>query len=338
MMSDDVSRSGKRWSRAFPLTLVLLWAVWGIAMTVVGAWALYQTRWPMALTMVFGSFVAGSTPAGGGAVAYPVFTKALSIPTGDAALFGLMIQAVGMNMAALFIFTRGIRIEARVFRWAILGAAPGVMIGLQWLELPSNVPKLVFSSLLMVFAITLYRSHWKRKHQPEKSITGWTRRDGWRFAGAGLVGGLAASQLGSGADMLCFMVMTMGFGLDERIAVPTSVVIMGATSAVGFAFRMLQPEPVGVVWEYWAVAAPVVAVGAPVGAWVASKVKGDAIWLGVFVLIVVEVVTTVIIVPIDGPRGVMLIAVFGLAFLWFRRLRKMRVRRWSASHPSSAQE
>lgn len=158
-------------------------------------------------------------------------------------------------------------------------------------------------------------------------------RDGLRFTGVGVVGGLAASQLGSGADMLCFMVMTLGFGLDERIAVPTSVVTMGLTSAAAFAFRMLQPEPVGVVWEYWAVAAPVVAVGAPVGAWVASRVNGGAILIGVFLLILVEVSTTAILVPVDAPRMAMLVGVFAVAALWFRRLRRMRETRWSSTHP-----
>jgi uncharacterized membrane protein YfcA len=332
-MDDRGSPVGSARSRVFPVTLAVLVIVWTVAMTMAGAWALYQTRWPMALTMAFGSFVAGSTPAGGGAVAYPVFTKALAIPSQDAALFGLMIQTVGMNMAALFIVMRGIRINLRVLRWTILGSIPGVMAGLMWLSLPANVPKLVFSSMLLVFAITLYRSHWRRRHQPEREIEGWTVQDGIRFAAVGLVGGLAASQLGSGADMLCFMVMTLGFGLDERIAVPTSVVVMAATSAAGFAFRMLQPEPVGVVWEYWAVAAPVVAFGAPFGAWVASRVKGGVILVGVFVLIVVEVTTTVILVPIDPPRAAMLVGVLAAAALWFRRLRRMRERRWAFSHP-----
>lgn len=332
-MEQGSSASNRPRSRVFTVALVTVLIVWTVGMSMLGAWALYQTRWPMAVTMAFGSFVAGSTPAGGGAVAYPVFTKLLSIPTGDAALFGLMIQAVGMNMAALFIYAHRIPIHVRVFRWAILGSIPGVMAGLAWLTLPANVPKLVFSSMLLVFAITLYRSHWRRRHQPEREIIGWTKWDGLRFAGAGLVGGLAASQLGSGADMLCFMVMTLGFGLDEKIAVPTSVVTMGVTSAVGFGFRMLQPESVGVVWEYWAVAVPVVAVGAPVGAWVASRVKGGAILVGVFILILVEVVTTAILVPIDGPRAAMLVGVFALATLWFRRLRRLRESRWSATHP-----
>ncbi|MEM1082723.1 MAG: sulfite exporter TauE/SafE family protein [Verrucomicrobiota bacterium] len=316
----------RRWI-SFPLVLGLIWGFWAAVMTAGGWWPLYQTRWPMALTMVFGSFVAGSTPAGGGAVAFPVFTKLLAVPSADAALFGLMIQAVGMSMAALFILTRRIEINVRVWKAAVTGAVPGVMFGLAWIQLPDNVPRLTFSGLLLVFAITLYRSHWKRKHQPESDIAHWTGRDRWRFILTGFVGGMVASQLGSGADMLCFMVMTLGYGLSERIAVPTSVVIMATVSVAGFAFRLLLPQPIGVVWEYWAVAAPVVAVGAPLGAWVASRIHNDSILILVFLLVVAEVISTSLLVPMSGPRLAVVAGVAVVATVWFRMLRRMRERR-----------
>ncbi|MFM8770959.1 MAG: sulfite exporter TauE/SafE family protein, partial [Candidatus Kapaibacterium sp.] len=35
--------------------------------------------WPAALTMVFGSFIAGASAEGGGAIAFPVFTLLLKI-------------------------------------------------------------------------------------------------------------------------------------------------------------------------------------------------------------------------------------------------------------------
>lgn len=318
----------RRWM-VYPLVLGLFWGGWTAAMTAGDWWSLYQTRWPMALTMVFGSFVAGSTPAGGGAVAFPVFTKALSVPPADAALFGLMIQAVGMSMAALFILTRGIRINRAVWRWSVIGAIPGVFIGLAWIGLPENVPRLMFSCLLLVFAVTLYRSHWRRKHRPEDVIEDWSTSDGLRFLITGLAGGVVSSQLGSGADMLCFMVMTLGYGLNEKIAVPTSVVIMATVSVAGFLFRLLMPQPIGVVWEYWAVAAPVVAIGAPLGAWVASRIHNDAILLLVFLLVGAEAISTGLLIPIDGPRLVMIVAVALVATAWFRLLRRMRERRWS---------
>lgn len=313
--------------RIFVPVLLGVWVVWAVAMSLAGAWELFATRWPMALTMVFGSFIAGSTPAGGGSVAYPVFTKMLAIPSEDAALFGLMIQAVGMSMASLFIVLRRVVFSAPVVRWTVVGSVPGVIGGLLWLDPPQNFPRLTFSCLLLAFGVSIYRSHWARRHSPEGAVRPWGKSERLRFAGVGLVGGVVSSQLGSGADMLCFMVMTMAYGLDERRAVPTSVLVMAVTSVAGFLFRMLMAEPVGVVWEYWAVAVPVVAIGAPLGAWVASRVPGDFILRAILVLISVEVATTGVLVPIDEPRAMWVVAVFLAATQWFRAMRKFRVRR-----------
>ena len=276
----------------------------------------------MAVTMVFGSFIAGSTPAGGGAVAYPVFTKVLGIPSSDAALFGLMIQAVGMTMASLFILTRQIRFDRKVLGAALVGALPGVMLGLAFLQLPANVPRLGFSCLMSCFAVALFRAHWGRERTPVAELD-LGLIDKLRFALTGLVGGLIASAMGSGSDMLCFMVMTLAYGLDERVAVPTSVMIMACVSVVGFAFRLLLPGPIGVVWEYWAVAAPVVALGAPLGAWAASKVNASTILVVVFVLISAEVISTALLIPLDLGRVALLLGIAVAASLWFRRLRQV---------------
>lgn len=314
----------------YPVALICVWTIWAALLSAYEAWPLYATRWPMALTMVFGSFVAGSTPAGGAAVAYPVFTKLLAIPSHEAALFGLMIQAVGMTMATLFIVTRNIRFEPTALRNSLIGAFPGVMLGLAFLRLPAHVPRLGFSCLLLVFAIVLYRSHWRHERITRIELE-LNQADKARFALTGFVGGLIASTMGSGADMLCFMVMTLGYGLDERVAVPTSVMVMAAVSLVGFGFRLLLPQPIGVVWEYWAVAAPVVAIGAPLGAWVASKINASLILALVFVLVSIEVVSTALLVPLDGARALWLLGVAGVAALWFWRLRQVRRRTLTAA-------
>lgn len=322
MASTSTSSGKKRWW-IYPVVLVSLWALWAVLMTTHAAWPLFRTRWPMALTMVFGSFVAGSTPAGGAAVAFPVFTKLLAIPTTDAALFGLMIQSVGMSMAALFIVTRELRFEPAVLRAALLGALPGVMLGLAWLRLPAHVPRLGFSCLLLTFAIVLYRSHWRRERPRVDALT-LAPADRLRFALTGLAGGLFASAMGSGTDMLCFMVMTLGYGLDERVAVRTAVMVTAATSVVGFAFRLLLPEPIGVVWEYWAVAVPVVVLGAPLGAWVTSRVPARVILVFVFVLVGAEAVSTSLLLPLDGGRAGFVLAIGAVAAVWFHRLRQLR--------------
>ena len=48
----------------------------------------------MSLTMIFGSLVAGSTPVGGGAVAFPVMVLFIKLSAEDGRDFSLMIQSV----------------------------------------------------------------------------------------------------------------------------------------------------------------------------------------------------------------------------------------------------
>ncbi len=54
--------------------------------------------------MTFGSFVAGSTFLGGGAVAFLTLTKMLLVDPVTAKSFSLAIQSVGMTAASIYIF------------------------------------------------------------------------------------------------------------------------------------------------------------------------------------------------------------------------------------------
>jgi len=55
----------------------------------------FPTRYPMSITMAFGSFIGGATSEGGGAVAFPVMTLALHIPPSVARDFSFMVQSCG---------------------------------------------------------------------------------------------------------------------------------------------------------------------------------------------------------------------------------------------------
>ena len=69
-----VQRSRRNAALAVPAVVTLIWLVF---VTVAGHWGRVADHVVASITMVFGSFVAGSTPQGGGAVAFPVFTKLL---------------------------------------------------------------------------------------------------------------------------------------------------------------------------------------------------------------------------------------------------------------------
>lgn len=117
----------------YPIVLAIFLTTWATYMTLSRNWVLYQKYWLMPLTMAFGAFVAGSTPQGGAAVAFPVFTKVLHIPPAESRTFGLMIQSVGMVMASWFIIARRIPIMPKVILWSMVGSITGMVLDTHWL-------------------------------------------------------------------------------------------------------------------------------------------------------------------------------------------------------------
>ena len=321
--------------RPYLLALGALTLIWATAITLLGKWPVLAEHWRIALTMVAGSFVAGSTPAGGAAVAFPVMTKLLGIAPNDARTFGLMIQTVGMGMATLFIFTRRIPLYYRVLRWALPSGIIGLLLGLTFLkDLPPAAPKLIFTTLILCAGIALALSRWALRWHPKENAPFPVHTPARRaiLIAGGLVGGTFAALHGSGMDLTLFTIMALGFGLPERRAIATSVVLMAAISAIGFIARLTSTtEPIPpVVWDYWLTCIPIVAIGAPVGAWVASHAPRDLILLGILALVTLETATTLILVPIpEGyaiPLSVFAAAIISLMLLAILRRHRIGLR------------
>ncbi|MEL7058948.1 MAG: sulfite exporter TauE/SafE family protein [Acidobacteriota bacterium] len=322
-----MSKTGvlRRW--AYPATLVVVYTGWLAIMVVVDGWRLFAELWPISLTMTLGSFVAGATAEGGAAVAFPVFTKALGIAPTDARTFGLMIQAVGMTAAAVVIWARRIPILPRVIWLVTGGGVIGQVLGSVWLVLPNPYPRLLFTFVAAAFGAAMALSRWRLGWRPRRALDGWTPLRQAAFVAVGVAGGTFAAQTGSGIDMLTFIVLTLAFGIDERVSTPTTVVIMALNSIVGFALHGLVLREIGVAWSYWLVAVPIVVLGAPLGAAVASKLQRDHIIGGLLFLILLEVVTTVWLVPVDLRQAIIVAVAVALCALWFRGLLRFRAAR-----------
>ncbi|MEM7126860.1 MAG: sulfite exporter TauE/SafE family protein [Chloroflexota bacterium] len=281
----------------YPSLLVVLYAVWGSYMMWSDSWYLFRELWPVSLTMTLGSFVAGATAEGGAAIAFPVFTKVLHIASTDARTFGLMIQAVGMTMAGIVILIQRVKVLPRVILWATLGGVIGQVIGTFWVHLPNPYPKILFTFTAAVFGLALIISRWGVQWEPRATLHRWTGTERGIFLAIGICGGTFAAITGSGIDMLTFIVLTLAFGINEKISTPTTVIIMAINSIVGFALHGLVLQDIGVAWSYWLVALPIVVIGAPLGATVASRAKRDQIIFCLLTLITLELVTTIILVP-----------------------------------------
>lgn len=282
----------------------MLAIAWGLAMESGSRWHLFHDAWPAAVTMMGGSFVAGSTPAGGGAVAFPVFTKGLGIEAPVARTFSLLIQSVGMSMAGIFILSRRIPVAWRAIRLGLLGGLPGILAGLVWLPAGGLLPRLLFTVVMGVFGVALAVSHWVIRWSPCPHTAELHDEHGgsWHLVALGFAGGYVAGQVGSGIDLLLFMGLTLAFGLHERHAIPTTVIAMAVVSVFGTAILFARADPtIGAALPFWWVSVPVVACGAPLGAWVAARAPRDSIVIACLALIVLEIVSTTLLVGWSAP-------------------------------------
>jgi len=103
-----------------------------------------------------------------------------------------------------------------------------------------------------------------------------------------------ASITGVGIDMMIYMGLVLWCHADLKIAIPTSVVLMAFTSLVGISFKLLFGTVQPGTFENWLAAAAVVAIGAPFGAMVVSKIGRRPTLLLVSVLCVVQFFWTLV--------------------------------------------
>lgn len=340
-----------------PLAITVGWAVYVV---VAGQMSRVARHWASTVTMIFGSFVAGSTPQGGGAIAFPVFTKVLNVGAAPARTFSLTIQAIGMVVAAASILLVGRRVDRRAVLLAggtgVVGFLAGVMLlgRLQDPFLTAIVPapyvKVTFTIALAAMSLGVVRTmrwgQFGQQHVP------WRPRTAAIIVAVGLVGGLASYLTGSGVDVGLFIVLVLGLGLHPRVGVPTSVVAMAAVSATGSlllvfhgqltvdintagdviaiggtAFDAALPAKQFDLFGLWLAAVPVVVWGAPLGTVFIARIPERQLVQFVAGMALLEVLTTAVFLR-DLRTDIVLVvyALGGLALaLWIvGRLRPPR--------------
>jgi uncharacterized membrane protein YfcA len=315
------------------LTALVVWSIWGGAMVAGDRWALFSDGWFMSVTMVFGSFIAGATSEGGGAVAFPVMTLIFGIVPATARDFSLMIQTVGMCAAAITILSTRITVERHALLWSSLGGAVGVIVGLAGIarHLPASFAKMFFTSTWLAFAFALWLVNRYRDREVRRQITDFGLRDGLLLVATGVLGGMVTSITGSGLDITTFSLLVLGMRISESIATPTSVVLMGMNAAVGFAWQAsvgggMAPD----AWNYWWVCVPIVVVGAPFGAWFISHRSRLFVAGLLYTSIVAQFVAAIFIVPLTARLVLFSVTVFAVGLLFFRWMADHGVRRVTA--------
>lgn len=302
---------------------------WLVYVTVAGHWGRVTDNWVSSVTMVFGSFVAGSTPQGGGAVAFPVFTKLLEVPSDVARTFSLCIQTVGMGCATASILIRrreiSVRAIAHVLPAAFVGFMAMLFLGSDgdtpfWSPLlPGPYVKVTFTLVLAAMGFVI----WLASKLPLRAIV--TRvpagpRPAALMITVGLIGGAVSALVGSGTDVMLYVGVVVLLAVDTRIAIPTSVICMASVSVLGFVMLGIVdgqldialngagdvaaiggtplPDPLPAdrfdLFGLWIAAVPIVAWGAPLGSAVSARMTNRALVRLVVFLAAAEVLSTAI--------------------------------------------
>lgn len=238
-------REGRRTrARLAALVSVALVVSWAAYVSIDQQWGRVADNWEAAVTMVAGSFVAGSTPQGGGAVAFPVLTKGLEVPAEVARSFSLCIQAIGMGTASLAIWINRRRVAWSSVGVALPAALVGMAVGLFALgdpsepfwpsRLPGAYVKITFTLVIAAMAAVVYLGYRRQILERRVELPPLSVRIVGTLVVAGLVGGVASALVGSGADVFLYLVLVVLAALSPRVGVPSSVIVMAGVSIVGF--------------------------------------------------------------------------------------------------------
>ena len=223
-----------RWNTLVPLLIFypLVLSFWFSVYESQGGFDNVIRYWFMPITMMFGSFIAGATSEGGGAVAFPVMTLVLKIPPLIARDFSLIIQSVGMTAASLWILRLGIPIERKALVYGTCGGAIGMALGLFFVQdwFQPKYLKMFFVCTWLAYAFFLRRlaSLGRRNSLPDKLSFG----ESLLLCSFAIMGGTVSSLTGSGLDIFTFSVLTLYFRVDEKIATPTSVILMAVNALI----------------------------------------------------------------------------------------------------------
>ena len=253
----------------------------------------------MTLTMVFGSFIAGASSEGGGAIAYPVMTLLFNIEPDVARNFSFAIQSVGMTFAAIWIFISGIKIEKNYLLIAGIGGFFGIIFGSFYIAplIKPEFAKMMFVSFWLSFGLALWVVNFINQRKSIDQLDLLSKTQMIELFAVGIIGGIFSSVLGNGIDICTFSYVVLKYRLSEKIATPTSVILMASNAIIGFILQYffldsVQPE----VINYWLVSVPVVIFGAPLGAFVITLINRKTIAGILIAIIIIQFLTAIFII------------------------------------------
>jgi len=319
-------------SRTHQLKFWFLWLAcfytgWFLVVSLGNHWQDIADHWGIAVAMAAGGYAAGATPMGGGTVGFPILVLLFQESPNLGRDFSFAVQSIGMTSASIFIICRRQPVEWPMVRWAMMGSLIGTPLGILFIAplIPPLVIKVIFAIVWCSFGVLhLYRLKELARHEGLAPGAHRFDRNAGLLIGL-LAGATVASITGVGIDMVLYAVLVLLCQADLKIAIPSSVIIMAWTSLVGIATKSLTTGVQPGVFENWLAAAPIVALGAPLGAFIVDKIGRaptlyfvSLLCIGQFVWTVSDEWTRLGMGGLAAALGGVLL--FNLGFEWLRKI------------------
>ena len=246
-------------------------------MSINNYWIPVFTWWPATLAMILGSFVAGSTPLGGGVVAFPISVLVLQFTGGESRDVAVLIQSIGMNAATFVLYTQKRHLLNQTFIFVfILFGFVGLLLGMT-VDVSDKLINLVYTILVFEFSIFYaYRNLIMnqieiqtvdikkiietkddkkdvlqvsvKEIEIETSVSDINKFVLWSgMIACAIIGGFATSNVGTGSDialyifgLLCWNgIVKPSKKLTESQLTASSIVVMGGMSVLTVIMRIV---------------------------------------------------------------------------------------------------
>ena len=328
-------------SRVFSSWFMAALVVWLGLFTIFDSLRFLAAHWYYPAVMVLGAFVAGLTPQGGGAVAFPALNVFLHIDRVLARDFSMMIQSIGMTSASIFILTRK-GVVLKDFK-PLLTFTPvcfaGFVVGMLTLQtIPVFLIQAFFLSLTATFVVAYYFGEHRggldrlRPHTRMETALLWLTL---------FLGGMITSLFGTGADIILYTLLITQFDMKEKSATYISIVLQAAVSILGFGYRAFIDHGLSHFQiQTWLCAYPVVLFMAPFGAYILARIHVNALLLAIIALNILQLGYFNLNHPslAKTAASVVFCAVLGLAFFLLLRHMSARARMARAAADSPTEQ
>ena len=282
--------------------VVMVLTVWFAYMLEKQMFYIIQENFYAVLTMILGAFVAGSSPEGSAAIAYPVFTLLLDIEPSTTRNFAFAIQSLGMTAASILILNLRIKVEWNYIKYVSIAGLFGLLAGTYFVvpHITPKLAKLFFVSLWFSFGIILWRINSLKERKVIESLGLIKSKDIILLLSFGFIGGIISSIFGTGINIFTYCFMVIYYKVSEKIATPSSVIIMTIETIAGFFLHYTMLKDFNQQSkELWLSCIPFVIFMAPLGAYVISKLNRLMIARILYIILIVQFFGALMVIKPD---------------------------------------